>query len=174
MRTINEAYCAVQFLARYSPHSPFNCFLLGAGNSSIRVEATLDPFPRSRPYNTHQWLSAFSLSLSLFNCPRGVSLIRARSSSRPLRGHCSRCGRSIKGLDGNSQLNASPNGCEDLPVSPSAHRGVPLSSLARVHRNLNGGLIFQKTGEKIARPTTPLRTVQQRCGGSSEKRYNCD
>lgn len=32
----------------------FNCFLLGAGNSSIHVEATLDPLSRSRPYNTHQ------------------------------------------------------------------------------------------------------------------------
>ena len=170
LRTINEAYCAVQFLARYSPHSPFNCFLLGAGNSSIHVEATLDPLSRSHPYNTHQLaLCTLSLSLSL-SLP---SLIRARCSPS-LRGHCSRCGRSIKGLDGNSQLNASPNGCEDLPRRErSATFATSRSRRLRESIEISSAAWYsQRSGARQGE--TGFRDSERKSGDRvREKRFSC-
>ena len=101
------------------------------------------PFP-SRPYNTHQRLVVV--------CPL---------ASLSLRGHCSRCGRSIKGLDGNSQLNASPNGCEEDSARKRARRGgVPLSGLLSRSRRLPRLSKFKRAAPEIPSDLEHDRTRQ--------------
>lgn len=142
---------------------------LTAANLPIHA-ATFDPFP-SRPYNTHQVLSL---------CPvkKGI-LVPSLPLSLSVRGHCSRCGRSIKGLDGNSQLNASLNGCEEdrSPFSVCSKRatfGIPCSSCAlAVSQNLNSDLVLQREIDRTRPTGRPNGTVRLHSSLRIVKNFCC-